>query len=53
MIVGNAKTLKKSEVWEGMINYCEKQGRFITVPGRANFDNLSDFKKCVLPQFMD
>lgn len=53
MIVGNAKTLKKSEIWEGMIDYCEKQGRLIIVPGRNNFESMQDFKKCVLPQFID
>ena len=53
MIVGNAKTLKKSEIWEGMIDYCEKQGRLIIVPGRNNFETMQDFKKCVLPQFID
>lgn len=34
MVVGNSKTLKKSGVWENMINYCQVQGSLINVQGR-------------------
>ena len=49
MIVGNARTLQKSDIWDYMIDYCEKQGRLVTVHGRNNFETMQDFKKCVLP----
>jgi len=26
MVVGNSRTLKKSDVWENMINYCKHEG---------------------------
>ena len=53
MVVGNASTLKKSDVWENMINYCKMQGKFINIQGRHNFETMADFKKYVLPQFME
>lgn len=31
MVIGNSKTLKKSGVWENMINYCKVQGSFIEI----------------------
>lgn len=53
MVVGNQKTLKKSGVWENMINYCKMQGSLIEVQGRFQYESMSEFKKHILPKFLD
>jgi len=35
LVVGNAKTLRKSDVWDNMINYCMQQGKFIEIRDRT------------------
>jgi superfamily I DNA and/or RNA helicase len=49
MIVGNSQTLKKSDIWDNLINYCRMQGKYIKVEGRHQYETLADFKKHVLP----
>jgi regulator of nonsense transcripts 1 len=29
MVIGNQRTLKKSDVWENMITYCKMQGTYV------------------------
>jgi len=52
MVVGNAKTLSKSLIWEDMVEYCKAQGSYIRVNDASQFETMADFKKYVLPQFM-
>ena len=53
MVVGNSKTLKKSDTWENMINYCKMQGKYVPVQGRHYYETMADFKKNVVSQFME
>lgn len=53
MIIGNAKTLSKSTVWGNLISYCQAQGQMIRVPDRSYFSSMAEFKKYVVPQFME
>ena len=53
LIIGNQKTLRKSDVWDNMLNYCQRQGQMVTIHGRENFSSLTEFKKCVVPQFVE
>ena len=34
LIVGNAATLSKSDVWNNMVDYCQCQGKLITLDDR-------------------
>lgn len=36
-----------------MINYCKMQGSLIEVQGRFQYETMSEFKKHVLPKFME
>ena len=51
MIVGNSKTLKKSDIFENMINYCRHEGLLVKIDGRHQFETLTEFKRHVVPQF--
>jgi superfamily I DNA and/or RNA helicase len=53
MIIGNAKTLSKSNVWGNLISYCQSQGQMINIPDKSYFQTMQDFKRYVVPQFMD
>jgi regulator of nonsense transcripts 1 len=49
LVVGNSKTLKKSMIWENMIEFCISHGRYVQVNDRSFFDTMADFKKSVAP----
>ena len=49
MIIGNAKTLSKSNVWGNLISYCQSQGQVINVPDKSYFQTMQDFKRYVVP----
>jgi superfamily I DNA and/or RNA helicase len=51
IIVGNAKTLSKSLVWEDMVEYCKAQGSYVKVKDYSYYETINGFKKNVLPQF--
>ena len=53
MIVGNAATLTKSTVWGNLLSYCQAQGQMIPVVDRSYFATMADFKKFVVPAFME
>jgi len=53
MVVGNQKTLKKSDVWENMINYCKHEGSLIKIQGRHQFETMQDFRKHIVPMLME
>jgi len=40
MVIGNSKTLKKSDIWENMINYCRHEGQYVNVEGRYMFETM-------------
>ena len=42
LIIGNQKTLRKSDVWDNMLNYCQRQGQMVTIHGRENFSSLTE-----------
>ena len=53
MVIGNQRTLKKSDVWENMMNYCIQQGKYIKVQNRMQFETMTEFKRHVISQFYD
>jgi len=52
LIVGNSRTLRKSYVWDDMIEYAQNQGKYIHITDRSKFETMNDFKKHVVPQFL-
>lgn len=49
LVVGNKKTLEKSDVWDNMIRYCMSQGKYIEVRNRSEYEFMTDLKKNILP----
>ena len=53
MIIGNARTLRNSDIWDRLIDYSIDQGKFISIADRTQFESMAHFRQFIVPQFVE